>query len=433
MTASDSRGMASAGRSIASPIASMWALFLGVALMMLGNGLQATLLGVRSSLEDFDTAVIGAIQTAYYAGFLLGSRFTMRALGRVGHIRVFAALASMASTAALMHVVFINAPTWFAMRLVTGFCMAGLYVVAESWLNDQTPPEARGRTLSIYMVVTMGALTGGQFLLNVADPGGFELFIIASVLVSLSLVPMALFEARAPAFAVSKALPIRELWAIVPSGVVTMFLSGAAAATLFGIGPVYATRVGMSTKDISLFISASVIGATIFQLPIGSLSDRLPRRSVIIAVAAGATAASVYGVSTNGGFPGLVAMFAIGATSFPIYSLAIAYTNDWVESDQRVGSSALLVMVNGVGAVSGPFITSLLMRNFSNAMYFWVLAALHGVIVVYLLYRVMVMDAKPIEEQSKYRALPARSSVVAAVFGRRVVRSPKPDRNAGQS
>ncbi|RZV44240.1 MAG: MFS transporter [Acidimicrobiales bacterium] len=410
---------------VRSPLLAMWPLFLGVALMMLGNGLQATLLGVRSSLEDFDTAVIGAIQTAYYAGFLIGSRFTMRALSRVGHIRVFAALASMASTAALLHVVFINAPTWFAMRLVTGFCMAGLYVVAESWLNDQAPPDARGRTLSIYMVVTMGSLTGGQFLLNVADPISFELFIIASVLVSLSLVPMSLADSRAPAFAEAKPLPIRELWGVVPSGVVTMFLSGAAAATLFGIGPVYAARVGMSTRDISLFISASVIGATIFQLPIGALSDKLPRRSVIIAVAIGATAASVYGVTTNGGFPGLIAMFAIGATSFPIYSLAIAYTNDWVADDQRVGSSALLVMVNGIGAVSGPFIASVLMRTYSNSMYFWMLATLHGVMAAYLLYRVMVMDAKPIEEQSTYRALPARSSVGAAILGRRTVKPKK--------
>lgn len=404
--------------SFASPIVAMWALFLGVALMMLGNGLQGTLLGVRASLEEFDTAVIGIIQAAYFAGFLLGSRFTMRALGRVGHIRVFAALASMASTAALLHAVFVNPPTWFAMRLVTGFCMAGLFVVAESWLNDQTKPEKRGQTLSIYMVVTMGALTGGQFLLNVADPQAFELFVIASVLVSLSLVPMALSDARAPAFAVTAPLPLRELLAVVPTGLVVMFFSGAAAATLFSIGPVYASGIGMSTAEISLFMGASVIGATILQMPIGWLSDKVPRRGVMIAVAIVATLGSVAGGYTSTGWPGVFAMFAIGSTSFPLYSLAIAYTNDWIGDDQRIAASGLLVMVNGVGAVFGPLAASILMRQFDPSAYFFTLAIAHGAIVVYLGYRIIARDGVPVDEQSIYQAIPARSSPVAAALGR---------------
>lgn len=403
---------------LASPIIAMWALFVGVALMMLGNGLQGTLLGVRASLEEFDTAVIGIIQAAYFAGFLAGSRFTMRALGRVGHIRVFAALASLASTAALSHAVFVNAPTWFAMRLVTGFCMAGLYVVAESWLNDQTIPEKRGQTLSIYMVVTMGGLTGGQFLLNVADPESFELFVIASVLVSMSLIPMALSDVRAPEFSVTESLPLRELLAIVPTGVVVMFFSGAAAATLFSIGPVYASVIGMSTREISLFMSVAVIGATILQMPIGYVSDRVPRRGVMISVAIVATLGSVFGGYTSTGWPGIAAMFVIGSTSFPLYSLAIAYTNDWIEDHQRVAASGQLVLVNGVGAVLGPLIASLLMRQFNPSAYFFTLTMAHAVIVVYLGFRIIVRDPIPVDEQSTYQPVPARSSPVAAALGR---------------
>ncbi len=406
----------------------MWALFVGVALMMLGNGLQGTLLGVRSSIEGFGTGTIGAIQAAYYAGFLIGSRFTMRALGTVGHVRVFAALASSASTAVLVHSIFVNAPTWFVMRFVTGFCMAGLYVVVESWLNDQATPETRGRTLSIYMVVTMGGVTGGQFLLNVAPPDSFELFVIASVLVSMSLVPMALSESSAPSVVRPAPLPFRTLLGIVPTGVITMFFTGAAAGALFAFGPVYAAEIGMSTARISLFLSAALVGATLFQIPIGTLSDRVSRRGVMAVAAIVATGASVLGISTGTGVDALAVMFAIGATSFPLYSLAIAYTNDWIEPDQRVGASALLVMVNGVGAILGPLVASALMASFGPSAYFWSLIVTHGAIVAYVMYRIIVGDPVPVDEQTTYQPYPARSSALAVVIGRRrpKIRKPKP-------
>lgn len=406
-------------RATQSPLIAMWALFVGVGLMMLGNGLHGTLMGVRSSIEGFDTRVIGLIQAAYYVGFLVGSRFTMSALGRVGHVRVFAALASMASTAVLVHSVFVEPFTWFAMRFVTGFCMAGLYVVVESWLNDQTTPETRGRTLSIYMVVTMGGVTLGQLLLNVADPGSFELFVIASVLVSLSLVPMALSEASAPPIQRPEPLPLRTLWAIVPTGMVTMFFSGAAAGAMFAMGSVYASDIGMSTAQISLFFSAALIGSVVLQVPIGSLSDRVSRRGVIFALAVGATVASFAGLSTSVGWTSLVVMFVIGATSFPLYSLAIAYTNDWIEPGQRVGASALLVMVSGVGAIIGPLVAALLMSTFGSGAFFWSLVGAHGFIATYLGYRIIARDPKPVDEQSDYQPIPARSGVLAAVGARR--------------
>lgn len=404
----------------------MWALFLGVGLMMVGNGLQGTLLGVRSSNEAFATTVIGLIQAAYYAGFLIGSRFTIKALGKVGHVRVFAALASMASSSVLVHAVFVNPTVWFFMRLLTGFCMAGLYVVTESWLNDQSTPETRGRTLSIYMVVTMGGITGGQLLLNVADPNSFELFVIASVLVSMALVPMALSETSAPPLPQQNKLAFRELVEIVPTGVVTMFFSGAAAGALFAFGPVYAAEIGMSNAQISLFLSAALIGSVIFQIPIGSLSDRYPRRGVMAACAFVATAAAIAGLGTGTGTDSLVVMFFIGATSFPLYSLAIAYTNDWISDEQRVGASGLLVMINGIGAVLGPLVASLLMSAFEPSAYFWSLIITNGAILLYVLFRIIVRDPLPVEEQSSYEPYPARGSALAQTIGRRLPKVVKP-------
>lgn len=408
----------SSRQALLTPLLSMWALFLGVLLMMLGNGLQGTLLGVRSSRESFDTAVIGLIQAAYYAGFLVGSRFTIRALGRVGHVRVFAALASSASTAVLVHSLLVDELAWFAMRFVTGFCMAGLYVVVESWLNEQSSPESRGRMLSIYMVVTMGGVTGGQFLLNVAEPESFELFVLASVLVSMSLVPMALSESSSPPVLSADRLPLRELLGVVPTGVVTMFFVGAGAGALFAIGPVYADAIGMSTAQISLFIGAAMIGAVVFQIPIGALSDQFPRRRVMFAVALVASAASFLGLFTNTGFSAVVAMFFVGATSFPLYSLAIAYTNDWIEDHQRVGAAAELVMVNGVGAITGPLVASLLIRIFEPSAYWLALLGAHASVAGYVLYRIVVRDPLPLDRQTSYQPIPARSSAVVAVIGR---------------
>lgn len=404
----------------------MWALFLGVLAMMLGNGLQGTAMGVRSTTEQFAVAVIGVIQAAYYVGFLAGSRFTIRALGKVGHVRVFAALASMASTAFVLPALIVNEVAYIAMRLVIGFCMAGLYVVTESWLNDQATPETRGRTLSIYMIVTMGGVTGGQLLLNVADPSGFELFVIASVLVSISLVPMALSESSAPPLPQVGRLPFRELLAIVPTGVVTMFFSGAAAGAVFAFAPVYASRIGMTNAQISLFISAALFGSMLFQMPVGYLSDKVPRRGVMAVCAALAAAASIAGLGTGTGNSALVVMFVIGATSFPLYSLAIAYTNDWISDEQRVGASGLLVMINGVGAVLGPLVAALLMSAFGSTAYFWALAIPHAAVFAYLMVRIVVRDAVPVEDQSEYRPYPARSSPLATSIGRR--RIPRPPR-----
>ncbi len=401
-----------------SPLLSLWALFVAVLLMMTGNGLQGTLLGVRSSREAFDTAVIGIIQAAYFAGFLVGSRFTIRALQRVGHVRVFAALASTASSAVLVHSIFVNEVTWTAMRFVTGFCMAGLYVVVESWLNDQSTAENRGRMLSLYMIVTMGGITAGQFLLNVADPGGFELFLVASALVSMSLVPIALSASSHPPTIEEASLPLRELLGIVPTGVVTMFFVGAGAGALFSIGPVYADRIGMTTGQISLFVSAAMIGAVIFQMPIGALSDQYSRRGVMFGVASVATVGALWGVWTGTGFDAVVAMFVVGACSFPLYSLAIAYTNDWIEAHQRVGASGLLVMVNGVGAIFGPLVATLLMRTFEPSAYWWALSGAHAAIAAYVLFRIVVRDPVPEEQRTRYRPIPARSSVVVAAIGR---------------
>jgi MFS family permease len=278
-------------------VRSCWALLLGIALMMLGNGLQGSLLGIRASLEGFPTTATGILMSGYFAGFLVGSVLTPKMVARVGHVRVFAALASLASSAILIHVVWINPVSWTVIRLVSGFCYAGLYVVCESWLNDQATNQTRGQLLSIYMVVMLGGAAAGQGLLNVADPAGPNLFILVSVLVSLSLIPMLLSTGRTPPFEAPRPVGIRQLYLVSPTGVVGYFGAMMASGAYFGMGAVYARELGLSVRDISLFVSLIMLGGMFLQWPLGRLSDTWDRRQVLTGVT---FAAALFAVSASG-------------------------------------------------------------------------------------------------------------------------------------
>lgn len=401
--------------------AATWALLLGIGLLMLGNGLQGSLIGIRSESEGFSTASTGLVMAAYFVGLLAGSRAVTRMLRSVGHIRVFAALASMTSTAVLVHAIAVVPAAWFLMRLVTGFCMAGLYVVAESWLNDLATNETRGRLLGVYMVVSMGGLAGGQFLLNAASPDGFELFVIASLLVSLALVPVTLSATSAPPTTTPSPMPIREIALVVPTGLAVAFGVGMAHGSLLGMGAVYATAAGLRPSQVALFVGAPMVGGVIFQLPIGLFSDRVPRRVVMFLVAIAATLCGFGLLLVEPGAPvayGL--MFLLGGASFPLYSLGIAYTNDWLSPHQIMGAAAALVTTNGVGAVLGPLLAAGLILAFGNGLYVVSLIATHGAIAAYLAYRLLTRDGLPIEEQDRFRPIPARASALAiSVLGRR--------------
>jgi len=320
----------------------------------------------------------------------------------------------MASTAVLIHALFINPLTWGAMRFVTGLCMAGLYVVAESWLNDLATNETRGRLLSIYMVVTMGGMTAGQFLLDAADPDGVKLFLLSSVLVSASLVPVALSASSNPPMAVPEPMSLRDLFQIVPTGIISSFWNGAATGILIGLGAVYAVAVDVPDSRIPAFLAAPLFGSMLLQVPIGLISDRLPRRGVMFGVAAAASGICVLLAFTpEGSWTAVGLMMALGAASFPIYSLTIAYTADWLPTANLTAGSAALVRVNGVGALAGPLAATAVISFTSPTMYFWSMAAGNGAIATYLAWRIVVADAPDAANKRRYVAFPARASAAA--------------------
>ncbi len=397
--------------------ASVWPLFVALALMMAGNGLLVTLLGVRSELEGFATVAIGTIMAFYYVGFLFGSRITPLVVSQVGHVRVFSGLASLASAAALIHVAFVNEVSWSAMRLLYGFCQAGLYVVAESWLNERATNETRGRMLSFYMVTLMGGIFTGQLLLGVGDPGGFRLFLLVSALVSLAVVPVALSVSPTPSFELPPRLRVREVLGAAPLGVFGGVLIGVANGAFFGMGAVYATAVGLRPERVAVFMSAAVLGSILFQWPIGAASDRISRRQAIFWVAAGAGALALVALAVDPQSNLMLGVvFLFGGLTFPLYSLGLAHLNDRLPVGNAVALSSLYVFLTGLGAIAGPLLAAVAIEVADVDGFWWSVAAAHIVIAAYALYRMIVRRDVPDVLKRAYAPIPARASALVGLL-----------------
>ena len=389
-----------------------WALLLGMFLLMLGNGLQGTLLGVRGSLEGIDAATLGIVMSAYFVGFLGGSWYTPTMLRRVGHVRVFAALGSLVSAAFILYAAVVDPIAWFAFRLVVGFCFSGIYVVAESWLNNQATNETRGQTLSLYLMVQMGGIVLGQLLLNAADPQGYTLFVMISVLVSVSFAPILLSTSPTPHHGTQRAMSLRRLIEASPLASVGIFLLGGIFAALFAMSSVYATERGLSIAATSTFVTAIFLGGMVCQYPIGWLSDRIDRRWLIVGTTVvGALACAVAMTLAQSAQALAACAFVIGGMANPLYGLLLAYANDHLELEDMAGASSGLLFVNGVGAMTGPVIVGQLMSRFGAGAFFAFIAVLMVGIAAYAMWRMTRRAAVPVGETSPYVQVSSRTSV----------------------
>ncbi len=397
-------------------LSSAWALLLGMGLLMVGNGLQGTLLGVRGEIEGFSTFQMSFVMSAYFVGFLGGSRLAPEMIRRVGHVRVFAALASFISAVMIMYPMLTDPIAWSLGRVIIGFCFSGVYVTAESWLNNAASNENRGQALSLYMIVQMTGIVSAQALLLVGDPAGYETFVIASILVSVSFAPILLSISPTPAFDTTKPMTLRKLMETSPLGCVGMFLLGGVFSAQFGMAAVYGARTGLSLAEISMFVASFYVGAVILQYPLGWFSDRMDRRFLIMFVAVvgglGAFAGMAFGVT----FPVLLmSAFAIGGMSNPLYSLLIAYTNDYLDHEDMAAASGGLVFINGLGAIAGPVITGWLMGDavFGPQGFFLFIAALLFLMAFYALYRMTQRASVPVDETGTMAAVYPTASPVA--------------------
>jgi len=383
-----------------------WALFLGMGLIMLGNGLQGTLLGIRATLEGFDTSVTGLVMSGYFIGLIAGCYAVPRMIAKVGHVRVFGALASLASTSILIHGVWVDPFLWWAMRLVTGFSYAGLYIVTESWLNDAADNDSRGQMLSIYMIISLGGLAGGQFLLNLASPEQIELFILSSLLISLAVVPILVSANRGPTLTSSESVSILQLYRVSPLGVFGMFASGVCMGAFFGMGSVYTTNLGFSVKEVALFMSSLIIGGFLCQYPLGWLSDRYGRRKVILtACSLGGLLAFYAAANPSQGIPFFIIAVLIGGMVMPLYALCGAHVNDYLSPIQMVAASGTLVLVNAIGATMGSPIAAVAMDVFGPSAFYSTMAATMMIVVAFTLWRSTRRADHTVEERGDFVAM----------------------------
>lgn len=395
-------------------LSGVWALLLGIVLIMLGNGMHFTLIGLRGGIEGFGSAELAIVTSGYFVGFLSGARLTPTLIQRVGHVRVFAALGSFMSAGLIAFPLIADPLTWTPLRLLVGFCMSGIYVTAESWLNDASTNETRGKVLSAYMLAQTLGIIGAQGLLTLGDAGTSVLFIGASILVSISFAPILLSVSPAPVTQASKPMNLRNLFGISPLGTIGIFLLGSIYATQSGMAAVFGAQIGLTTSQIALLVAMLFGGALFFQFPIGWLSDRVDRRKLILGSATIGAVACVLGWMAGDRLWGLMiaALFAGGVTT-PLYALFLAYTNDYLPASDMPAASGGLVLTFGVGAILGPLSAGWAMETLDPHAFWLVLGATFGLISLYALYRMTRRQPTTVANSESYLSVVPTASTVA--------------------
>jgi MFS family permease len=395
-------------------LSGVWALLLGIVLIMLGNGMHFTLIGLRGGIEGFSATALAIVTSGYFLGFLSGARLTPVMIRRVGHVRVFAALGSFMSAALIAFPLLTDPIAWTLLRILVGFSMSGIYVAAESWLNDASTNETRGKVLSAYMIAQTLGIIGAQGLLTLGDAGTSVLFMYASILVSVSFAPILLSVTPAPMAEVTRPMPLRKLFSSSPLGTVGIFLLGGVYATQSGMGAVFGSQIDMSAAEIALFVAMLFAGALVFQYPIGWLSDRVDRRKLIFGLATLGTISCLLGwVAGAGLWPIMAAAFFAGGVTTPLYALFLAYTNDFLSAEEMPAASGGLVFTFGLGAIVGPLVAGWAMQGLNPFAFWLVLGATFAAIALYALYRMTQRAVTPTGETDSYLNVVPGASVVA--------------------
>ncbi len=393
------------------------ALFLGTFLLLAGIGLLGTLVPLGLDCRRVSSLTIGLVGGAYFVGLIVGTRYAGRVIGAVGHIRAFAAFASVLSVATLSFSISVAADTWAGLRFVNGFCLAGLFMCVESWLNAQTSNEQRGRILSLYMIAVYLGQGAGQMLLPLPDPNGIVRFMVSAAFVSLAVVPIALTRIAAPAPTSAGGMSLRRLYALSPLGVEGAFASGLSLGAFYVLAPVFARELGLDVNDTALFMGLVIVGGLILQWPIGRLSDRVDRRFVFVAVSAGLVAVSgIFVVAEHWSTASLLpAAPILGAAIFTLYPLSVAHANDRLEPNSVVAVSAGLITAYGLGAVIGPPAASALMQATGPAGLFTFIAGVGAGTAAFTLWRMRRRPPVPTEEQAAFVLLPRTTPLAGAL------------------
>jgi MFS family permease len=335
------------------PLASLLS---GLALLVVGTGLMFAAIGAQAGSAKFSSLVTGLVMSAYFAGFVYGTYACPRMIRRVGHIRAFAALASIASALPMFHALWTNAWAWGILRFITGVCLVGLYIVVESWLNVVATTAQRGKVFAAYMAVSGISMAAGQWLILVGDRFGFVPFALASILFSFALIPITLTPVSEPEAMEVPRFVLKELFYISPIGVIGTLGSGLLGGAFYSLGHVFGQGVGFSERGIATFMAATILGGAAFQWPVGHLSDRHDRRAVLFWVCTLCAAVAALGFYLAREYEGSLIILGIvyGGLSFTVYGLSVAHVNDLIDSERVLEVTSGLLLLYGIGSTFGP-------------------------------------------------------------------------------
>jgi MFS family permease len=413
-------------------IKNSWALFTGFGIIVISHGFQGNLLGIRSVIENFNFIATGIMMSAYFIGFFIGATIVPKLVTKVGHIRVFAAFASMASLSSLIHVVFVDPYVWILARFLTGFSMIGIFIIVESWLNDRANNKTRGKVLSLYMLITYVGMALGNLLLNVSDPKYYEPFILISLLFSIALIPILLTKRKPPKFRKNSSIKIKELFKISPFGTVSMFCTGFIFAPIFSLLSVYSVTMKLGIFETSLLLVGVMLAGALFQWPIGSLSDKYDRRKIVIGSSLAAIIFAFSAIFASGEGNSLPNLFIESTVSFnyfstamdktklfifivllagvtlPLFSLNLALVNDYIPKEKFVAAGSGLNILFGLGAMAGPIMCTILMQFLGPNGFFVHLLIFLFVIIIFGFYR---LGQREIENNSESTFTPLPTTI----------------------
>jgi MFS family permease len=396
-------------------VRALGAVLLGFGLLSMAHGALFALIGIRLAAAGISSTVIGLVMSAYFFGLLLGSLSADRVITRAGHIRAFAVFAATAAIAVLMLALWENLFLWIGLRAAAGYCMAGLYMTMESWLNHRAANDIRGRCFAVYAVISGAAVAGGPLLLNLGDPHDFELFSLTAILFVAALLPVAMTRTGNPEITRRTRLSLSRLFAISPLGVAGCLTAGLVNSSFYGMGAVYGQAMGLNAAAVSLFMTVTLVGGLLAQFPVGAFSDRMDRRRLMLILTL--TAAGIAAVMAVSGVGALLPLAALGflmdAAAHPLYGLSVAQTNDYVERDQFVPAAGGLLLAYGIGASLGPIVSSQVMEAIGPQGLFAFITTALLLIAAFTAYRMTRRTAKPLAEQGEFIKVPQTTQVAA--------------------
>ncbi len=413
---------------MANVFTSVAALLIGMAIMSIGNGLLGTLLPLRLAQAGGTALTVGVVMAGYFLGLVLGVITGRHLIIRVGHIRAFTAFMTLFAASVLSHPFIIDGLFWFGLRVVQGICLAGLFMCAESWLNERATNEHRGQIFSLYMIVLYLGLVGGQLLVALPDPSGYGLYAFIAILISVAAIPVAISRITPPPIPQASQFGLAELYAISPLSVVGCCAAGLILGAFYALAPYFAFRIGMDTVETAQFMASALFGGLLLQWPIGKLSDRIDRRTVIIGLGAAIMIIGALFVMLPLWSPFSLILVApiLGGVIFTLYPLCVAHANDHVSRVDLMPTSAGLLMAYGIGAVAGPLLAAGIMSLTGPLGLFGYIALMGLLTALYAAWRQGQREAPPLEEQSDFQMV-TRTSPIAMALDPRTEPLAEPD------